>query len=149
MKQQIIEVLEDKLEALDIISLNDLLNLKTPEELKELENILEELYQENIVYKTNKDKYILYKNCPNFRLGKIDINKKGSGFLLLDKEKDIYIPKEDLNGAINDDYALVELNPKDNTEGRVVRVLDRNLKNLIGEIYHKNTDMDIMKLEIK
>ncbi len=140
MKQQIIEVLEDKLEALDIISLNDLLNLKTPEELKELENILEELYQENIVYKTNKDKYILYKNCPNFRLGKIDINKKGSGFLLLDKEKDIYIPKEDLNGAINDDYALVELNPKDNTEGRVVRVLDRNLKNLIGEIYHKNTE---------
>lgn len=141
MRENIIRVLDDRYEALDLIAINDLLELKTPEELKELENLLDELYKENIVYKTNKARYILYKNCPDFKIGKLDVNKKGFAFLLLKDEEDIYIGKDDLNGAVNDDLVLVELNnPQNKTEGRVVRILNRDLKNIVGEIVFKNDD---------
>ncbi len=144
MKDKIISVMEQEKEALTLIEINDLLGLKTPQELKDLENSLEELYKENVMYKTNKEKYVLYKNCPNFKLGKLDVNKKGFGFLVLPDEEDIYIAKDDLNGAVNEDYVLVELNNKKNkTEGRVVRILNRNLKNIIGEIVNKNDDVFI------
>jgi len=141
MKENILEVLDLHFDALNLIAINDLLKLNTPEELKVLEETLEELYKENIVYKTNKGKYILYKNCPDFKIGKLDVKKQGFAFLLLKDEDDIYIAKDDLNGAINDDLVLVELNnPNNKTEGRVVRILNRDLKNLVGEIINKNND---------
>ena len=141
MKENILEVLDLRFDALNLIAINDLLKLNTPEELKVLEETLEELYKENIVYKTNKGKYILYKNCPDFKIGKLDVKKQGFAFLLLKDEDDIYIAKDDLNGAINDDLVLVELNnPNNKTEGRVVRILNRDLKNLVGEIINKNND---------
>ena len=127
MKENILEVLDLRFDALNLIAINDLLKLNTPEELKVLEETLEELYKENIVYKTNKGKYILYKNCPDFKIGKLDVKKQGFAFLLLKDEDDIYIAKDDLNGAINDDLVLVELNnPNNKTEGRVVRILNRD-----------------------
>ena len=43
MKEQILETLKDIHEAKTLIEINDLLNLKTPDELKELELTLEEL----------------------------------------------------------------------------------------------------------
>ena len=43
MKEQVLNVLDDKYEALDLIAINDLLGLTTPEELKELEDALNEL----------------------------------------------------------------------------------------------------------
>ena len=139
MKENVLTVLDSRCDALNLVAVNDLLGFKTPEELKELESVLEELYKENIVYKTNKGKYILYKNCPDFKIGKLDIKKAGFGFVLLSDEEDIFVAKDNLNGAINDDLVLVELNnPQDRTEGRVVRILNRDLKNLVGEIINKN-----------
>ena len=141
MKENVLEALDKRRDALDLIAINDLLSLKTPEELKELEIVLEELYKDNVIYKTNKGKYILYKNCPDFKIGKLDIKKAGFGFVLLKDEDDIFIPKDNLNGAVNEDLVLVELNnPNDKTEGRVVRILNRELKNMVGEIINKNTD---------
>jgi len=145
MKDKVLEVLNDRVDALNLIAINDLIDLKTAEELKMLENSLEDLYKENIVYKTNKGKYILYKNCPDFKIGKLDIKKAGFGFVLMNDEEDIFVAKDNLNGAINDDLVLVELNnPQDKTEGRVVRILNRDLKNLVGEIKVKNNDVYVV-----
>lgn len=62
--------------------------------------------------KLKKTKYLLMKNCPGLKIGKLSVNKKGFGFLLLEKEDDIYIGKNDMNGAINNDIVLVEVNRK-------------------------------------
>ena len=79
MKQDILDLLETKYDALDLLTINDLLELETPEELKELELALEELVNEYKVYKTKKDKYILYANCKDLKAGKLSINKSGNG----------------------------------------------------------------------
>ena len=70
MKNNILEVLKDKHEAQTLIQINDLLGLSSAEELKQLELTLEELVNEYKVFKTKKDKYILYDNAPGIKVGK-------------------------------------------------------------------------------
>ena len=112
MKEQILESLKNIHEAKALIEINDLLKLTTVEEYQELQKNIEELVNEYQVFKTKKDKYLLMKNCPGLKIGKLSVNKKGFGFLLLEKEDDIYIGKNDMNGAINNDIVLVEVTEK-------------------------------------
>ena len=147
MKEKIINVMNDKYEALDVIEINDLLELTSSEDLSRLNNVLCELEKDGVVYKTKKNKYILFKNCPNLKSGVISINKKGFGFLIVPDGEDIYIDKGNINGAINEDKVLVELvNNFGKIEGRVIRVLNRDLNNLIGEVYFYN-NKPYVKLE--
>ena len=149
MKEQIINVMSDRYEALDVIEINDLLELTSPEDLSRLNNLLCELEKDGILYKTKKNKYILFKNCPSLKSGVLSLNKKGFGFLIVKDGEDIYIDKNNINGAVNDDRVLVEIiNNHGKTEGRVLRVLNRDLSNLIGEIYFVN-NKPFVKLEDK
>ncbi|MBQ9833809.1 MAG: ribonuclease R [Bacilli bacterium] len=135
MKDRILEVLDKEYDAKTLIEVNDLLGLQTAEELKELEIALQELIDNNVIYFTNKEKYVLLKNCPTLKIGKIAINKKGFGFVILLAEEDIYINKDNLNGAVHDDLVLAEITKKGiKREGRILRILDRELDNLVGEI---------------
>ena len=139
MKEQVLNVMNDRYEALDVIEINDLLALTTPEDLSRLNNALDALVKENLLYRTKKNKYILFKNCPNLKVGVLSVNKKGFGFLLVPGGEDIYIDKDNINNAVNDDKVLIEIiNNFGKTEGRVLRVLSRDLSNLIGEIYIYN-----------
>ena len=149
MKEQVINVMSDRYEALDVIEINDLLELTSPEDLSKLNNVLCELEKNGVVYKTKKNKYILFKNCPSLKAGILSLNKKGFGFLIVKDGEDIYIDKDNINGAVNDDRVLVEIiNNHGKTEGRVLRVLNRDLSNLIGEIYFVD-NKPFVKLEDK
>ena len=135
MKEQVLKLLENIHEAKDLITINDMLGFTTDEELKELSDTLDELVDEYIVFKTKKDKYILLKNCPSLKIGKFSANKKGFGFVILNKEDDLYIGKEDMNGAIQDDIVLAEVIRKGvKPEGHIIRIIKRDLHNLVGEI---------------
>lgn len=143
-KDKILNALENEKDAISLIELNDKLGLTTPLELKELENCLNELNSENIVYITKKDKYILYKNCPFFKIGKLAVNKKGFGFVILEKEDDLYIDKDNLNGAVHNDYVLAEITKNGvKKEGRILKVLNRELNNLVGEIVIKDNKKEV------
>ena len=149
MKEQILNVMNDRYEALDIIEINDLLELTTPEDLSRLGNAIDDLVKENLIYKTKKNKFILFKNCPSLKVGVLTINKKGFGFLIVPNGEDIYIDKSNINNAINDDKVLIEIiNNHGKSEGRVLRVLSRDLNNLIGEVYYLN-NKPYIKLEDK
>ena len=135
MKEQILEKLKDIHEAKTLIEINDLLGLKTVEEYQELQKEMDELVNDCLVFKTKKDKYLLLKNCPSLKIGKLSVNKKGFGFLILDKEDDIYIAKDDMNGAINDDTVLVEVTEKGlEPAGKLLKIVKRDLKNIVGEV---------------
>lgn len=142
MKEKIIEILANIYEAKTLIEINDLLGLKTVAEYQELTANIEELVNEYIVFKSKKDKYILMKNCPSLKIGRIAINKKGFGFLILDKEDDIYISAENLNNAVHNDIVLVELLKKGlKPEGHVLKIVKRDLENIVGEVYLNNHKM--------
>jgi len=142
MKEQILEVLKDIHEAKTLMEINDLLNLHTVEEYKNLSKDINELVEDYELYRTKKEKYLLIKNCPSLKIGKIAINKKGFGFLILDKEDDIYISSENLNNAIHNDTVLVEIIKKGlKPEGRILKIIKRDLNNVVGEVIIKDSKM--------
>ncbi len=136
MKQDILDILKSKYEAVNLITINDMLELETAEELKELELTLEELVKECKVYKTKKDKYILFENCKDLKAGKLSVNKAGNGYVLLEPD-DLYINNTNLNNAVDGDTVLVEIfDYKGKKEGRVIKILNRDTKNIIGEVVY-------------
>ena len=154
MKERILEAFKNEPNAIDLIEINDRLGLKTAEELKELSTELDILVEDFLVYKTKKDKYMLFENCNNLKIGRLSVNKKGFGFVILDKEDDIYINKEDLNGATHDDVVVVEITGQGlKREGRILKVAKREFKNLVGEVFIEDgrvfLDLDDDKKDLK
>ena len=86
MKENVVNLLKGIHEAKEAIEINDLLGLKTAEEFRELQSILDELVSEYVVFYTKKGKYIYLSNCPGLKIGKLSVNKKGFGFVVLEKE---------------------------------------------------------------
>ncbi|MCI8394556.1 MAG: ribonuclease R [Bacilli bacterium] len=136
MKKEILNVLESIHEAKTAIEINDLLGLQTALEYRELCEELEALVSSYEVFKTKKEKYILLRNCPSLRIGKLSLNKKGYGFVLLEKEEDLYIPADMLDKATHDDVVLAEITRVGvKREGKIIRVLKRDLHDMVGELY--------------
>lgn len=156
MKDRIIEVLKQQQKAVDIFDINDLLELKTTEDIKLLNQELKQLEKEAIIYHTNKDRYMLIEDS-HLKKGVMHANKKGFGFVVVDGlEDDIYISEDCMNGALHGDVVLVEITSKMNIsrlEGRILRIIERKVTNYIGEInFSKNVGyvtLDDTKIHLK
>ena len=98
-------------------------------------NTLNELESDLTIYHTNKDKYIDF-NYSHLKKGKLDLNEKGYGFVLLNDEPDIYIDVKNINNAIDGDLVIAEVISKTSgakKEGRILRIAKRNYGPIIGE----------------
>ncbi len=142
MKEKIIKILKKSDKALSIYELKDLLSISSIQDIKELNETLTNLENDFIVYHTNKNKYMLLEDSHLLK-GIMRVNKKGFGFVEVDdREEDIYISTENLNGAIHGDIVLVEIISKKtakDVEGRVLRVVKRPVTRYVGEInFRKN-----------
>ena len=147
MKQKILEVLENIKEPVEIIEINDMLKLTTPKELSEVINAVDELVDEFYIQATKKNKYRLMKYCNEYKAGRISINKKGDGFLILDGD-DLFIKSKNLNGAIHGDRVLCELftfNGK--IEGKVIKIAKRKNDNMVRVVYTESKDKYIKPID--
>ena len=142
MEQEILRLLKDKRNtSLTSIEINDYLKLKTVEQYSDLENILDKLCQEGKIYYSEKKKRYTPIENTNFKTGRLLVNPKGYGFVVLDKsfnEDDIYINGTNLQEARNNDIVIIEIINKSSREGKVVRVLKRDDSTLVGELYSKD-----------
>ena len=136
MREEIIELLGKEKRALSAIEICDKLNLNTAGELKKLLDDLRILEEGYTVYRSNKDKYMLFENSHLLK-GRLSVNKKGFGFVIVDgRDEDIYIDAKNMNGALNNDLVVVEELKGQNgkkTEGRVVKVLKKENNLIVGE----------------
>ena len=151
MKDKIVEFLEQIDKARTFNEICNALN----EDNVELKKALNELISEGIIHETKKSKYILMKYCKSLRVGSVDVAKNGYAFLVGNhsEEEDIFISKDNLNGAIEGDRALVDLFERHGKiEGKVIKILNRNIKKVVGEIIYKNNVphiiLDNKKLDI-
>lgn len=155
MKDNIIEFLGRDSKAKTLIEINDYLKLTTSSDLENLQKEINILVKEGIVHETRKSKYLLMKDCASLYTGRIDVAKNGFGFLVQDNnEEDIYISKDNLNGAIEGDITLVDVFTRNGKiEGKVIKILDRKLNRVIGEILYVNDKptiiLDDKKLDIE
>lgn len=137
MRDDIINILKNSDRALDLYELHDMLHINTVEEAKKLSDELRKLTDEVVVYHSNKDKYMMLEKS-HLRKGVMRTNKKGFGFVEVDNmDDDIYVAQDNMNGAIHDDIVLVEITSKmnlDRLEGRILKVIKRQVQRYIGEI---------------
>ena len=159
MRDDIINILKNSNKAIDIYEIQDLLNIKSVEDTTKLSEELRKLEDEVIIYRSNKNKYMMLEDS-HLKKGIMRVNKKGFGFVEVDNlEDDIYIASDNMNGAIHDDIVLVEITSKmnlDRLEGRVLRIIERRINRYIGLINfdkkgigHITLDDNKIKLDIE
>ena len=136
MKEIILDKLRDNT-SLTIMELNDLLGLTTIDEYKSLQNTLDEMVSDGILYYSDKKKkYLLLENSHLVK-GTLSLNEKGFGFIIINKDiKDVYVNEKNINGAQDGDLVLFEYLNKDKErpEGRIIKTIKRNYEPLIGEV---------------
>ena len=150
MRDDILNILKNSDKALDIYELHDMLHINTVEGAKELTDELRKLTDELLVYHYNKYKYMMLEKS-HLRKGVMRTNKKGFGFVEVDNmDDDIYVAQENMNGAIHDDIVLVEITSKmnlDRLEGRILKVVKRQVQRYIGEITFDEKGKGHIKLD--
>ncbi len=110
----------------------DIYEMKNSEDFTYLNQMLNKLENDFLIVRDHKDRYCDPKESGLYK-GKITINRRGFGFLDLDDDHSIYIAKNDLNFAMDQDTVVVKINGsiKESPEGTVVRVLERSNTSLI------------------
>ena len=142
MEQEIIKLLKDKKNtSLTSIEINDYLGLGDTQEYQELMKVLDKLVCEGKIYYSEKKKRYTPIENTNFKTGKLLVNPKGYGFVVLDEsfnEPDIYINKINLQDGRNNDIVLIEIINEHTREGKVVRILKRDDSTLVGLVIEDN-----------
>lgn len=106
-------------------------------DLKEFYEIIYNMEKEGMVVKTKNEKYGLIDN-DHLITGKLQGHEKGFGFLIAnDKErKDIFIPAENMNGAMHGDKVIVNITRREEEgrreEGEVINILERKNVTVVG-----------------
>lgn len=134
MQEQILEILKDNNRAFSVEELNDLLQLNSLDEFKELLKNLNELEDNLKIYRTNKNNYMLFNNS-HLKIGRMLANKKGYGFVDIEGDEDVFIATTNMNNAIHGDTVVVEITSKKGLqlEGRIVKIVSRKFKTMVGE----------------
>ena len=153
MEEKIIQILSEDNCAMDVHEIETRLGFNTVDELKELLKELNKLEDKYKIYRTKKDKYMLFNNS-NLKLGKLMGTKKGYAFVDIEGDEDVFIAQDNLNGAINNDQVIVEITSKKGLrlEGRILKVIERKLQQFVGKVYFKHNkcliDLDDKKVNL-
>lgn len=140
MEDKILELLNRKNKALSIQEIERLLELKTKDEFCILEDTINKMCDDYTIYCTNKGNYMTFDRSP-LKKGILRVNRRGFGFVELSSEEDIYIDAKNMNGALHNDLVVAEVTgrkEKNKLEGRILKILDRELEYVIGEFYLEN-----------
>ena len=142
MEQEILKLLKNKKNtSLTSIEINDYLGLNGIDEYANLEKTLDKLCLEGKIYYSEKKKRYTPIENTSFKTGKLLVNPKGYGFVILDEsfhEDDVYISGKNLLDGRNNDTVVIEIINKNTHEGRVIRILKRDDSVLVGLLYEDN-----------
>ena len=139
MEDNILDILKKSDKALSVYEIEEKLGIDDVDGLKSLLKELNRLEDELKLYRTNKNNYMLFNNS-HLKIGTFLGNKKSFGFVDIEGDEDVFIPPTCINGALHKDKVIVEITSKNGLrlEGRILKILDRSFKLLVGEFYYKN-----------
>ena len=139
MRNTILELLaSSEYEAKTIDELVQYFEIEGAEAFKDFVKLMVSLEDEGQVVRTKKDRYHLATELGLLK-GIISIHPKGFGFVAVEGMDDVYVGADDLQGALHKDTVLIKLaehsSRGDSFEGKVISVLERGIKELIGTYY--------------
>ena len=142
MREEILKLLSDG-KALDFLEISKSLGYtKDMDEL--LASTLNKMVNDYDLHITNKKRYMLFEKNEkndNYFKGKFMDTNGAFGFVRVDGfNDDIFVHGSKTQGAINGDEVLVYLTKgakgDRKMEGEVVKIINREVNNKVGEIYH-------------
>lgn len=131
MREKILEIIERENKNLNPIEIvNMLYKNSTVENYRKVMDELDSLCRDGILRQTSGNTY--KKN--ELITGVLDMHEKGNAHLLVKDGQDIFIAKNNMKGATDNDTVLVDYVNKEKNEGKVVRVLKRSLGRSLAEV---------------
>ena len=108
-----------------------------PAEMPMFYNFLDELEEDGYIVRTKKGR-IMSPNQMGLFVGKFVSHRKGYGFVESDEEfkQDLFIPKDDINGALHNDRVMAEVvtpaTDDRRAEGKVIKIIKREVTRVVG-----------------
>ena len=108
-----------------------------PSEMPMFYNFLNELEEDGYIVKTKKGR-VMSPNQMGLFVGKFVSHRKGFGFVESDEElvQDLFIPKNDINGALHNDRVMAEIvtpaTEDRRAEGKVIKIIKREVTRVVG-----------------
>lgn len=137
LKEQIIQQKSQPLSVFEWIDFFDLDRYESKEFIQMLDELV--LTHEIII----RDNNLYLGEWEGFYHGQVRINRRGFGFIDFEDRESIYISKDNLKNVYNLDTIVVQvINAKD--EAIVVKVIERNLKRIVGTVLSKRKPVKFM-----
>ncbi len=135
IKQKIIELLSELDRPLNDFEIAEIFDIDKKQR-KEFYDVLEQMEKDGELVVTRKKKYTI----PEFyglKKGRLQGHQKGFAFFIADDgSEDVYIPKDALNGAMNNDIVQIAITSKavdgGRAEGEVKNILKRANDEVVG-----------------
>lgn len=145
-KERILEYINSKEYKLMTVKQIAVLFAVPKDEIKDLEKIINRLEVEGKIYIDNSKRICTLNSASKF-VCKYEAKSKGFGFARVisnnSEVQDIYISKENANGAFDKDIILVDvIHPKEqgkNLEGKVVKIIQRGEATFVGIVRKNDT----------
>lgn len=137
LKEKIIDMIYNSQEKINIDKILFLLDLGSRDR-KIIKDVLKDIEKEGLVY-MDKDQYYHKVDSPDIYEGILDMAEKGFGFVIVEGRDDIFIPRDNLNTAMDGDTVLVKINENKKAssrseEGQIEKIVKRKIENLVGTI---------------
>ncbi len=105
-------------------------------DMKEFTSLLAGMEKDGEIIKTRTEHYGIPEKM-GLVIGKFQGHQRGFGFVIADEERpDIFIPADNVNGAMNGDRVLAKVLKEENKgkkcEGEIARIVERSNKTIIG-----------------
>lgn len=142
LRDKIISLMtEETYKPLTVQEIQELLGLKQADEFKELVKMLVQLEQSGYLIRSRTNRYGVPERMNHVR-GKFIGHAKGFGFVVpeTDGMDDVFIPPQEINGAMNGDIVLVRVSGDmsgDRREGTITRIAQRKTTQVVG-MYQDN-----------
>lgn len=137
LKEEILRFMKEKAyKPLTAQELGNKLNIRK-DEFPLFLKVLSEMEQEGDVVQTRKKRYGIPEKM-DLMVGRLQCHQKGFGFVIPREAmyEDLYIPAENINGAMNNDRVIAKIVKRRGSthrnEGQIIRILERSNKKIVG-----------------
>ena len=143
MKDRIIEYLHsEENKKTTVEELREVFQISSGPDLVSLMKSMNELIDKAVVIENSRNEITLIENT-KFMVGRLILKPRGFGFVVpVDPSKnDVYIGKNDINDAMNNDVVLVYVEKFGygvRQEGKIRKVLERKYTHVIGTMLFRN-----------